>query len=148
MITSSLIFGQKPFSLFIAEQEKLGLNMLLKLITVVLFLISMVAAKASSFKVLPDMMKRNQLLGSLQVQAQVPKPNARTTGDIPSPTTTQKAFTSDQFNLISPLLRRQLLKGPVPPSAPNPGTRNPASTSHNKTPPSRTMPDGKVSSIP
>ena len=119
--------------------------MLLKLITVVLFLISMVAPKASSFKVLPDMMKKNQLLGSLQV----PKPNAPTAGDIPSPTTTQKAFTSDQFNLVSPLLRRQLLKVPVPPSAPNPGTHIPGSTpSHRKTPPPRTMPDGKVTSIP
>ena len=118
--------------------------MLFKLITVVLFLISMVAAKASSFKVLPDMMKKNQLLGSLQV----PEPNDPTSGDIPSPTTTQKAFTSDQFNLVSLLLRRQLLKGPVPPSAPNPGTHIPGSTTSRKTPPPRTMPGGKDTSIP
>uniref|UniRef100_A0A2N9GT17 Uncharacterized protein n=1 Tax=Fagus sylvatica TaxID=28930 RepID=A0A2N9GT17_FAGSY len=42
-----------------------------------------------------------------------------------------------------------LLKVPVPPSAPNPGTHSPGSTpSHRKTPPPRTMPDGKVTSIP
>ena len=66
----------------------------------------------------PNMMKKKQLFRLvLQVQTQVPKPNPRTTGD------------------ISRLLCRQLLKGRVPLSAPNPGTNNPASArSHNVAP--------------
>ena len=57
------------------------------------------------------------LLRSVQVQAQVLKSNPRTTSD------------------ISPLLRQQLLKSPVPRSTPNPGTNNPAlKRSHNVAP--------------
>uniref|UniRef100_A0A2N9I5U2 Uncharacterized protein n=1 Tax=Fagus sylvatica TaxID=28930 RepID=A0A2N9I5U2_FAGSY len=82
----------------------------------------MVAAKASSFKVLPDMMKK--------------EPVVRVTAS---------ASSSAQAQCSRP----PLLKGPVPPSAPNPGTHIPGSTtSHRKTPPPRTMPDGKVTSIP
>ena len=109
-------------------------NMLLVVITV-LFLMS-VAPEASCRVLYGE--KQNLLAVSLQVQAQVrPKPNPPTTSDIHilSSTTTQKAFTSDHFNdVVSPFFRRQLLKGSVPPSAPNPGTYNPASiTSHSNT---------------
>uniref|UniRef100_A0A2N9HT15 Uncharacterized protein n=1 Tax=Fagus sylvatica TaxID=28930 RepID=A0A2N9HT15_FAGSY len=88
------------------------------LVTTMLFLMSLLTPEASC-KVLPrekqNMVKN--LLRSLQVQAQVLKPNPRTTGD------------------ISPLLRQQLHRGPVARSAPNPGTNNPALIrSHNVAP--------------
>uniref|UniRef100_A0A2N9HLY0 Uncharacterized protein n=1 Tax=Fagus sylvatica TaxID=28930 RepID=A0A2N9HLY0_FAGSY len=87
----------------------------------VLFLLGLLALEASCMVLpqeKPNMMKKKQLFRLvLQVQAQVPKPNPRTTGD------------------ISRLLCRQLLKGRVPLSAPNPGTNNPTSTrSHNVAP--------------
>ena len=112
-------------------------NMLLVEILTVLFLIMSLLAPEASCRVLYGE-KQNLLAGGLQVQAQVrPKPNPPTTSDIHilSSTTTQKAFTSDHFNdVVSPFFRRQLLKGSVPPSAPNPGTNNPASiTSHSNT---------------
>ena len=77
----------------------------------------------------PNLMKKNQLLWSLVVQGQVPpicvfmSNLPTTTGDTPPSRISHKAFASD------PMLRRQLLKGPVMPSAPNPGTYNPSSTS-------------------
>uniref|UniRef100_A0A2N9GEV1 Uncharacterized protein n=1 Tax=Fagus sylvatica TaxID=28930 RepID=A0A2N9GEV1_FAGSY len=77
----------------------------------VLFLLGLLALEASCMVLpqeKPNMMKKKQLFRLvLQVQAQVPKPNPRTTGD------------------ISRLLCRQLLKGRVPLSAPNPA-HNPA----------------------
>ena len=88
-----------------------------------------------------DLMKKNQFLaGSLQGEVQVPPisvqttPPITTTSNTPPSTISQEAFTGGQFNL-SPSLRRKLVKGYVPPSAPNPGTHNPASTrSHNAAP--------------
>ena len=77
----------------------------------------------------PNLMKKNQLLGSLLVQGQVPQISVfmsnlpTTTGDTPPSWISHKAFAND------PLLRRQLLKGPVTPSTPNPGTYIPSSTS-------------------
>jgi hypothetical protein len=73
------------------------------------------------------------LLGSL---LKSPPPRTMLNGDT----------TSDRFNnVVSPLLRRQLLKGRVPPSDPNPATNNPTSTtSRSKTRP-RTMPNGNTS---
>ena len=77
----------------------------------------------------PNLMKKNQMLGSLVVQGQVPPIPVfmynppTTTGDTPPSWISHKAFAND------PSLRRQLLKGPVIPSAPNPGTYNPSPTS-------------------
>ena len=77
----------------------------------------------------PNLMKKNQLLGSLLVQGQVPQISVlmsnppSTTGDTPPSWISHKAFANDH------LLRRQLRKGPVIPSAPNPGTHIPSSTS-------------------
>ena len=104
-------------------------NMVL-IVTTVLFLMRMLAPKAASCTVLPNMMKKNRLLGSLQLQGQVPPisvHNSPTTGDISPSTLTQKALANDHINYVSPL-RHQLLKVQVPPSAPNPGTQVPAST--------------------
>ena len=77
----------------------------------------------------PNLMKKNQLLGSLLVQGQVPQISVftsnppTTTGDTSPSWISHKAFAND------PLLRRLLLKGPVTPSSPNPGTNIPSSTS-------------------
>lgn len=135
---------------------------MLVIVTTVLFLMSMPLPEAS--RVLPNgekqnMMKNNQFFGSLQVQGDqvlppisvAPKPNPPTT---PPSTTWQKAFASDH-NKVSPLLRRQLLRGFVTPSAPNPGTLIPATTtghkaapmpgSLNKSAPPPSMPNGHTS---
>ena len=77
----------------------------------------------------PNLMKKNQLLGSSLVQGQVPPISVfmssppTTTGYTPPSWISHKAFANDH------LLRRQLRKGPVIPSAPNPGTHIPSSTS-------------------
>ena len=78
----------------------------------------------------PNLMKKkNQLLGSLVVQGQLPPISVfmsnppTTTGDTPPSWISHKAFAND------PSLRRQLLKGPVMPSAPNPSTNIPSPTS-------------------
>ena len=74
----------------------------------------------------PNLMKKkNQLLGSLVVQGQLPPISVfmSTTGDTPPSWISHKAFAND------PSLRRQLLKGPVMPSAPNPSTNIPSPTS-------------------
>lgn len=135
---------------------------MLVIVTTVLFLMSMPLPEAS--RVLPagekqNMMKNNRFFGSLQVQGDqvlppisvAPKPNPPTT---PPSTISEKAFASDH-NKVSPLLRRQLRRGYVTPSAPNPGTLIPASaTGHkaaplpgslNKSAPPPSMPNGYAS---
>ena len=54
---------------------------------------------------------------------------------LPSILISKKAFTSYHFNFFSLKLRRQLLKGPVPPSSPNPHTHNPPLTARPKSSP-------------
>ena len=77
----------------------------------------------------PNLMKKNQLLGSVLVQGKVPPISVfmsnppTTTGNASPSRISHKAFGND------PLLRRQLLKGPVVPSTPNPSTHIPSSTS-------------------
>ncbi|KAL4607869.1 hypothetical protein ACB092_09G206500 [Castanea dentata] len=77
----------------------------------------------------PNLMNKNQKLGSSMVQGQVPPiavfmSNPPTsTGYAPPSRISHKAFANDL------LLRRQLRKGPVMPSAPNPGTYIPSPTS-------------------
>ena len=71
-----------------------------------------------------NMMKKNQVFGPLQPQVPPiapPVPNSPKTGDT---WFGKKALASD-----FPLLRRKLLKGHTQPSAPNPDTYIPASTS-------------------
>ena len=71
-----------------------------------------------------NMMKKNQVFGPLQPQVPpiaLPVPNSPKTGDT---WFGKKALASD-----FPLLRRELLKGYSHPSAPNPETYIPASTS-------------------
>ena len=104
--------------------------LLLVVVTQALFLISMPAHKGEAM----NMMKKNQVLGSLQAQVppiSLPVPNSPTTGDT---WISEKAFVSD-----FPLVRRELLKGYIHPSAPSPDTYIPtASTStlvnHNAAP--------------
>ena len=109
-----------------------------------------------------NLKNKNQFLGSLQGQAQVPPislpksnpstttvppppqtPVRFTTGDIPPWTISQKALASDDINYVSSLLRRAHwapLHVIVPPSAPNPGTYIPSSTrSQRKSPPHSSM---------
>jgi hypothetical protein len=128
---------------------------MLLIVTTVLFLMRMLAPKAASCTVLPNMMKKNQLLGSLQLQGQVPPisvHNSPITGDISPSKITRKALANDHINYVSPL-QRQLLKVQVPPSTPNPGTQVPASTttplrgSLHKSPLPSAMPD-RDTSIP
>ena len=116
---------------------------MVRVVTTVLFLMSMLALPESSYRVLPGekqrMMKKKQLLaGPLQVQGRVPPisvPNPLTIDDSPPSTISQKVFAaSDHINYVSPL-RRQLLKAQVLPSAPNPGTYIPSSTTRNNAPP-------------
>ena len=117
------------------------LNMLL-IATVALFLMGMPPHEAS--KILlhgeeQNMMSKNQFLGSLKGQVppiSVPVPNPpTTTGDIPPSTISQKACASVQ----SSLLRRRLHWAPphvlVPPSAPNPSSYVPSSTTQRNSPP-------------
>ena len=133
-------------------------NMLV-IVTTVLFLMSMPLPGAS--RALPagekqqNTMKNNQFFGSVQVLlppiSVAPKANPPTT---PPSTISQKAFGSDH-NKVSPLLRRQLRRGYVTPSAPSPGTLIPASaTGHkaaplpgslNKSAPPPSMPNGYTS---
>ena len=105
---------------------------MLLLATVAFFLINMPAsyeARRIPQGEEPNLMKKNQLLGSSLVQGQVPPISVfmstppTTTGDTPPSWISHKAFAKDH------LLRRQLRKGPVIPSAPNPGTHIPSSTS-------------------
>ncbi|KAK9987416.1 hypothetical protein SO802_032367 [Lithocarpus litseifolius] len=107
-------------------------KMLLLLAILALSLVNMPAsyeARRTPHREEPNLMKKNQLLGSLLVQGQVPPISVftsnppTTTGDTPPSWISHKAFAND------PLLRRQLLKGPVMPSTPNPGTYIPSSTS-------------------
>ena len=94
--------------------------LLLVLVTQALLLISMPAHKGEA----TNMMKNNQVLDSLQAQVppiSLPVPNSPNTGDT---WFGKKALASD-----FPLLRRELLKGYSHPSAPNPETYIPASTS-------------------
>ena len=132
---------------------------MLVIVTTVLFLMSMPLPGVS--RVLPagekqqNRMKNKQLFGSLQVLlppiSVAPKANPPTT---PPSTISQKAFASDH-NKVSPLLRRQLRRGYVTPSAPSPGTLIPASaTGHkaaplpgslNKSAPPPSMPNGYTS---
>jgi hypothetical protein len=89
-------------------------NMLLVEILTVLFLIMSLLAPEACCRVLPE--EKQNLLDI----------------HILSSATTQKAFPSDRFNnVVSPFLRRQLLKSPVPPSKPNPVY--PSTTSHSNT---------------
>ena len=132
---------------------------MLVIVTTVMFLMTMPLPGAS--RVLPagekqkNMMKNNQFFRSLQVIlppiSVAPKAKPPTT---PPSTISQKAFTIDH-NKVSPLLRRQLRRGYVTPSAPNPGTLIPASaTGHkaaplpgslNKSAPLPSMPNGYTS---
>ncbi|KAF3946312.1 hypothetical protein CMV_027410 [Castanea mollissima] len=105
--------------------------MLLLLAIVALSLVNMPAsyeARRIPLGEEPNLMKKNQL-GSSLVQGQVPPISLfmsnppTTTGYTPPSWISHKAFANDH------LLRRQLHKGPVMPSAPNPGTHNPPSTS-------------------
>ena len=71
--------------------------------------------------------EKNKLLGPLQMQGFQVTP---TSGIMSNPPTTpsktsQKAFTSDHVEAL-PLLHQQLSKGPITPSAPNPGTYIPS----------------------
>lgn len=92
---------------------------MLLVVMIVISLMSIPAHEASRiFHGEQKMMKQNQLLVSLR-------------GQVPSPTTIQKAFAGHN---VSPLLRR-LLRAYVPPSAPNPGTQIPASTATHNTAP-------------
>ena len=88
---------------------------------VLLFLISMHSLHEAEATI---MMKKNQVLGPLQPQVppiSLPVPDSPKTGDT---WLGKKALASD-----FPLLRRELLKGSSHPSAPNPDTYIPASTS-------------------
>ena len=71
--------------------------------------------------------EKNKLLGPLQMQGFQVTP---TYGIMSNPPTTpsktsQKAFTNDHVEAL-PLLHLQLFKGPITPSAPNPGTYIPS----------------------
>ena len=71
--------------------------------------------------------EKNKLLGPLQMQGFQVTP---TSGIMSNPPTTpsktsQKAFTNDHVEAL-PLLHLQLFKGPITPSAPNPGTYIPS----------------------
>ncbi|KAK9987425.1 hypothetical protein SO802_032376 [Lithocarpus litseifolius] len=93
----------------------------------VLFLISMPALHGGEATI---MMKKYQVLGPV-LQPQVP-PTSLPVPDSPKTGDTwfgKKALASD-----FPLLRRELLKGYTPPSAPNPDTYIPASTNHKAAP--------------
>ena len=88
---------------------------------VVVFLISMPALHEGEATI---MMKKNQVFGPLQPQVppnSLPVPDSPKTGDTWS---CKKALASD-----FPVLRRELLKGYTRPSAPNPATYIPPSTS-------------------
>ena len=100
---------------------------MLLLATVAFFLINMPAsyeARRTPHGEEPNLTKKNQLFGSLLIQGQVPPISLFMSNPPTSPSRiSHKAFGND------PLLRRQLLKGPVTPSTPNPGTYIPSSTS-------------------
>ena len=79
--------------------------------------------------------EKNKLLGPPQMQGFQVTPtsgimsNPPTTPSDTSPSkTSQKAFTSDHVEAL-PLLHQQLSKGPITPSAPNPGTYIPSPSS-------------------
>ena len=81
--------------------------------TVILFLIIILPSYESSRTLYGEeqnMMKKNHFL--------VLYPPI-TSGNTPPSKVNKRAITSGHFN-VSPLLRRQLLKGPIAPSAPNP----------------------------
>ena len=107
-------------------------KMLLLLAILALSLVNMPAsyeARRTPHGEEPNLTKKNQLFGSLLIQEQVPPISVfmsnppTTTGATPPSWISHKAFAND------PLLRRQLLKGPVTPSSPNPGTNIPSSAS-------------------
>ena len=102
-------------------------KMLLLLAILALSLVNMPAsyeARRTPHGEEPNLTKKNQLFGSLLIQGQVPPISMFMSNPPTSPSRiSHKAFGND------PLLRRQLLKGPVVPSTPNPGTHIPSSTS-------------------
>ena len=134
-----ILFIKHFFTLFGKETllpnmiPSISLQMLL-LATMALFLMSMPASYEAR-RILngeeQNLTKKNRLLleSSLQTQGhQVPPISVSmlnpptTIGNTSSSTISQKGtFTSDHIKVL-PLLRRQLGKGPVPPSTPNPGT--------------------------
>ena len=126
----SLIILYQPFlsPLWFNMVPSLSPKMLFLLAILVLSLVNMPAsyeARRIPHGEEPNLMK----LRSVLVQGQVPPISVfmsnppTTTGDAPPSRISHKAFGNDH------LLHRQLLKGPVMPSAPNLGTYIPSSTS-------------------
>ena len=79
--------------------------------------------------------EKNKLLGPPQMQDFQVTPTSgimsnppTTPSDTPPSKTSQKAFTNDHVEAL-PLLHQQLSKGPITPSAPNPGTYIPSPSS-------------------
>ena len=104
-------------------------SLFLKMLLLLAIAVLMNMPTAYEARRLPE---KNKLLGPLQMQGFQVTPisvimsNPPTTPSDPPPSkTSQKAFTNDHVEAL-PLLHQQLFKGPITPSAPNPGTYIPS----------------------
>ncbi len=98
----------------------LFLNVFLVATVALIFLMSMPACESS--RILHG--EEQNLMKKGQVPPISVSINPPTIGNTPSILISKKAFTSYHFKVLSLKLRRQLLKGAVPPSAHDPHTNN------------------------